>query len=226
MSPLRWALTAVNLLVWPALILWLGGDPRWIEGCIFSLWFVGLCGTTVVWLARKDPELLAERFRKPGTGGQSRRDQAIVYLIGIGFVAWTILLGLDGRRFRWTPRLPVAAEVLGAAMLAGAAFFIFRAFADNTFTSPLARIQKERGHRVVSTGVYGMVRHPMYLGAILMFAGGALLCGSLAALAAAAGLAGALAVRIGVEEALLVAELEGYAEYRKRVRWRLVPHVW
>lgn len=226
MSALRWALTTLNLLVWPALVLWLGGDPRWTEGWIFSAWFVGLCGFTVVWLARKDPALLAERFRKPGTGGQSRRDQIIVYLIGLGFAAWTVFLGLDGRRFRFTPRLPLAAEVLGAAMLAGAAFFIFRSFADNTFTSPLARIQKERGHRVVSTGVYGMVRHPMYLGAILMFAGGALLCNALAALAVAAALAGVVAVRIGGEEALLVAELEGYVEYRTRVRWRLVPHVW
>lgn len=226
MSALRWASTAINVLLWPALLLWLGGDPGWTEGWIFGVWFVGFCTATVAWLALKDPALLAERFRKPGSGGQSRRDQIIVYLIGIVFVAWTVLLGLDGRRFRWTPRLPLGAEVLGALMLAGAAFFIFRAFADNTFTSPLARIQTERGHRVVSTGVYGMVRHPMYLGAILMFAGGALLCNALAALAAAAALAGVIAVRIGGEEALLVAELEGYEEYRTRVRWRLVPHVW
>ena len=113
MSASRWVLTALNLLVWPALVLWLGGDAGWTEGWIFGVWFVAMCGFTVAWLAVKDPALLDERFRKPGTGGQSGRDQIIVYVIGLGFAAWTVLLGLDGRRFRWTPRLPWVAELIG-----------------------------------------------------------------------------------------------------------------
>jgi protein-S-isoprenylcysteine O-methyltransferase Ste14 len=226
MTPFRWALAAANVLAWPGLVLGLGGDGGWIEGWVFAAWFVGFCTFTIGWLARKDPGLLAERYRAPGTGGQSDADLVITFAIGFGFIAWIVLLGLDGRRRQWTPRLPLGAELLGGAMLAGAAFFMFRAFADNTFASPLARIQEERGHRVVSTGVYGTVRHPMYLGAILMFAGAALLCNSLAALAAAAALAAVLIVRIRDEEALLVAKLEGYDDYRRRVRWRLVPHVW
>jgi protein-S-isoprenylcysteine O-methyltransferase Ste14 len=92
--------------------------------------------------------------------------------------------------------------------------------------SPLVRIQTERQHRVVSTGVYAVVRHPMYLGAILMFLGGPLLVGAATALAIGVALSLLLAARIVDEEKLLAVELPGYDEYRRRVRHRLVPFVW
>jgi protein-S-isoprenylcysteine O-methyltransferase Ste14 len=225
-SPLKLLLTGLYLLVWPALILLLGGDWRWPEGILFGAWFVVVCGSTIVWLYRKDPALLAERYRRPGSGGQSSTDTAIVYLLLVGFVSWVVLMPLDARRFHWTPALPLPLEILGGSMLLGAWFFLFRAFADNTFLSPLVRIQNERQQRVVSSGVYGWVRHPMYLGAILMFLGGPLLTGSGTALAAGVLLALLLAARITGEEQLLAKELPGYEEYRTRVRYRLVPLVW
>jgi len=90
----------------------------------------------------------------------------------------------------------------------------------------MIRIQAERKQHVVSTGVYGFVRHPMYLGAILHLIGAPLLLGSLYGVVAGAALLLLLAGRIIGEEKMLVNELEGYAEYRKKVRYRLIPYVW
>jgi protein-S-isoprenylcysteine O-methyltransferase Ste14 len=88
------------------------------------------------------------------------------------------------------------------------------------------RIQTERGQQVVSTGVYALVRHPMYLGASLMFFGGPLLLGSAWTLLVGLGLVLLLILRIGGEEKLLARELAGYEAYRERVRYRMVPQVW
>jgi protein-S-isoprenylcysteine O-methyltransferase Ste14 len=87
-------------------------------------------------------------------------------------------------------------------------------------------VQKDRKQQVVSTGVYGVVRHPMYLGALFMLVGMPLLVGSRAAFGLAGLFAIVLAGRIVGEERLLVRELDGYADYRRRVRWRLVPFIW
>jgi len=225
-SPGRLLFTAGYLLVWPALMLFLAADWSWPEGWIFGGWFVAVGASTVAWLSRRDPDLLAERYRMPGTGGQSRRDRIIVYVLTVGFIAWIALMPLDARRFHWTPRLPLAVELVGDALLALSWLFLFRSFADNTFGSALVRVQTERGHRVVSTGVYGWVRHPMYLGATLMFVGGPLVTGAVSALVVGLVLAGLLAVRSLDEEALLTRELPGYEDYRRRVRYRLIPFVW
>jgi protein-S-isoprenylcysteine O-methyltransferase Ste14 len=224
-TPLKLVATVLYLLVWPAIQLWLSGDWGWVEGWIFGLWFVALCTTCIVWLYRKDPALLAERYRRPGTGGQSRADTLIVYGLVVGFIAWIAVPPLDVR-FGWTGGLPRWLEAAGGVLLLGAGFFLFRAFTDNTFLSPLVRIQTERQQQVVSTGVYGIVRHPMYLGACLMFAGGPLLLGSAWGVLAGLALMLLVVVRIGGEEKLLVGELEGYEAYRQKVRYRLVPGLW
>jgi len=225
-SPLKLAGTVLYLLVWPALIFVLAGDWRWIEGWLFGGWFVALCSTCIVWLYRKDPALLAERYRKPGTGGQQAWDKFVVYTIVLGFVAWIVVMPLDAKRFGWTPRFPWWLEACGAAMLASSSFLFFRSFTDNTFLSPLVRVQTERQQHVVSSGVYGFVRHPMYLGAILMFAGAALLLGSRLGLLVGIALSVLLAARSVGEEKLLASELEGYDAYKKRVRYRLFPFLW
>jgi protein-S-isoprenylcysteine O-methyltransferase Ste14 len=226
MSAARLVATAIYLLVWPALIFVLAGTWRWAEGWIFGAWFVALCTTCIVWLYRRDPALLAERYRLPGSGGQAGWDRFVVIGLGLGFATWIALIPLDARRFGWTSRWPIAIEGCGAALLLLSSFFFFRSFTDNPFLSPLVRIQPERKQRVVSTGVYGFVRHPMYLGALLMFFGAPLLMSSVAGLLCAAALALLLAGRIVGEERLLVRELEGYVQYRDTVRYRLIPHVW
>jgi protein-S-isoprenylcysteine O-methyltransferase Ste14 len=225
-SGLKIAAAVVFLLALPALVFWLSGDWAWTQGWIFGIWFVALFATSMVWLYRKDPALLAERYRRPGTGGQSRADRWVVHGLTFGFFVWLAIPPLDRKRFGWTPPLPVWLSVVGGLLLPGASFFLYRSFTDNTYLSPLVRIQTERGHRLVSTGVYGFVRHPMYLGAILMFLGGPLLLGSIWGVAVGIALALLLVVRIGNEEELLVRELEGYRSYREKVRYRLVPYLW
>lgn len=218
------ALCAYLLMV-PVLVLWLSGNSRWVEGWIFGVWFAALFGTCLLWMYFKDPALLAERFRKPGSGGESRTDLAILIGVKVGVIAWIVLPPLDAR-FGWTPRLPLWSEVCGIALLMVGSFFFFRAFTDNTFLSQLVRIQTERGQRVIDTGVYGLVRHPMYLGANLMFVGGAMLLGSAAGLLAGLGLVLLLVLRIFGEEGVLARDLEGYPAYCQKVRYRLLPHVW
>ena len=136
--------TALYLLMWPLLILVLAGDWCWPQGWIFGAWFLTVCVSTTAWLYRNDPALLAERYRALGTGGQSRRDKMTVYLIVLGYVAWIVLMPLDARRFRWTPQPPLAVEIVGCVVLALSWLLLFRSFTENTFLSPVVRIQRER----------------------------------------------------------------------------------
>jgi protein-S-isoprenylcysteine O-methyltransferase Ste14 len=213
------------LVVFLGLLLWLSGDWRWVEGWIFGVWWVSFFAAILSWLRSRDPALLAERFRLPGSGGESRSDLAIFIGIKVCGLALIVVPPLDVR-FGWTPRLPLWCEVCGGILLLGGGFPFFRAFTDNTFASPLVRIQTERGQHVIDTGVYGFVRHPMYLGASLVFVGGALLLGSISGLLLGLAMAGLMVVRIFGEEKLLTRDLEGYKEYLQKVRYRLVPHVW
>ena len=214
------------ILLFPVLLFLLAGDWEWPEGWVFAIWFLLLCYTTITYLYRRDPALLEERFRKPGTGSQPPRDKLIVYLLVAGFIAWIAVMPLDARRFGWSPPFPSWLTALGVAGLAVSFFFFFRSYTDNPFLSPLVRVQDERGQKVVSRGVYALVRHPMYLAAVLMFLATPLLLGSVAGLVAGLLLVLLLIARIGIEEALLARELPGYAEYCGKVRYRLVPGVW
>ncbi|MGB7789334.1 methyltransferase family protein [Methanoregula sp.] len=214
------------VLIFPALILILSGNPFWPAGWIFGAWFILLCYSTILYLYRKDPALLAERFRKPGAGNHVGWDRYVVYGLGLGFALWIVIMPLDAQRFGGSAVFPHGLNILGFVMLAGSFFLFFRSFTDNTFLSPLVRIQEDRGQRVVSTGVYGFVRHPMYLGAILMFIGAPLLLGSGYGALTGIALTALLMARIMKEEEMLDRELEGYREYTGNVRYRLIPFLW
>lgn len=227
LTPARLMLTGFYLLVYPIVLLSLGGDWRWVEGWIFSLWFVLLCTGIIVYLYVKDPALLAERYRRPGKGaGEESWDIYLVYAISLLFVAWFTLIPLDAKRFHWSMAFPPAVTLVGGILIALSSFFLFRAFSDNTFLSPLVRVQAERQHRVVSTGVYGFVRHPLYLGAACMMIGAPLFLGSLLGLGLGLLMTLVLMIRIIGEEEMLVTKLEGYRDYRARVKYRLIPYVW
>jgi protein-S-isoprenylcysteine O-methyltransferase Ste14 len=220
------AFAFLYILLFPVILLVLSGDATWPEGWIFSIWFLILCYATILYLYRKDPALLEERYKQPGTGNQETWDRYIVYGLLIGFIVWIIIMPLDARRFGWSPYFPFWLKVVGGAGLAGSFFLFFRSYTDNTFLSPLVRIQDDRKQRVVSTVVYGVVRHPMYLGAILMFFGAPLLLGSSWGVIAGLALALLLMARIVMEERMLARELEGYREYMQKVRYRLFPFLW
>ena len=105
-------------------------------------------------------------------------------------------------------------------------FFLFRAFADNTFLSPLVRVQRERNQQLVTTGVYAFVRHPMYLGALLMFLGAPLLMGSYVGVGVGLLMIVLMAVRAVGEEKMLLQEFADYAAYKRKVRYRFIPFLW
>jgi protein-S-isoprenylcysteine O-methyltransferase Ste14 len=225
-TPLKLMFTAIYILIFPALILLLSGDWLWVEGWIFDLWFIALCATTIIYLYRHDPALLAERYKKPGTANQKGWDKYVVAGLVLGFTLWIVIMPLDAKRFGWSadPRLPV--KVFGGIGLLYSSFLFYRSYIDNTYLSPLVRLQTERKQQVVSTGVYGFIRHPMYLGGILLFIGAPMLLGSLYGVMLGLLLSLLIAVRIIGEEKMLVKELDGYADYRKKVKYRLIPFIW
>lgn len=214
------------ILLFPALLFVISGDFTWPEGWIFSIWFLILCYTTILYLYRKDPALLEERYRQPGTGNQEGWDRYVVYGLLVGFLLWFFVMPLEAKRFGLSAGFPLWLKFPGGACLAGSFFLFFRSYTDNTYLSPLVRIQKDREQQVVSTGVYGFVRHPMYLGAILMFFGAPLLLGSWYGLLAPLTLTALLMARILGEEEMLARELDGYPEYTQKVRYRLFPGLW
>ena len=217
---------SISTFVWPALILFLSGNWFWIEGWIFGIWFVVLSLSRNVYLYRKDPELLKERSRKPGTGDQKGWDNYLMNLTAVIFLVWFLIMPLDAEGFMWTVNFPIWLKVIGGILLVISFFFSYRAYTDNTFLSPLVRIQTERKQQVVSTGVYGFVRHPLYLGDVLFFIGTPLLMGSKYGLMLGVLMLFIIAVRIIGEEKVLVEGLEGYRNYKKKVEFRLIPFVW
>jgi protein-S-isoprenylcysteine O-methyltransferase Ste14 len=222
----RMALTAIYILIFPALILLLSGDWLWVEGWVFNIWFLALCATTIIYLYRQNPALLAERYRQPGTANQRRWDRYIVYGLVLGFILWIAIMPLDAKRYGWSPAFPLWLKIIGGMILLLSSFLFFRSYTDNTFLSPLVRIQTERKQRVVSSGVYGFIRHPMYLGGILLFIGTPLLLGSIYGLLIGVLISFLLVARILGEEKMLVKELDGYADYKKKVKYRLIPYIW
>jgi protein-S-isoprenylcysteine O-methyltransferase Ste14 len=222
----RMILTAIYILIFPTLILFLSGDWLWIEGWLFNIWFIALCATVIIYLYRNDTALLAERYKQPGTANQRGWDRYVVYGLVLGFILWIVIMPLDAKRYGWSANFPLWLKIIGGIGLLLSSFLFYRSYAENTFASPLVRIQAERKQQVVSTGVYGFVRHPMYLGGILLFIGTPLLLGSIYGVVSGVLISFLVVARIIGEERMLVKELERYADYRKKVKYRLIPFIW
>jgi protein-S-isoprenylcysteine O-methyltransferase Ste14 len=173
-------------------------------------------------LAVRDPALLARRVHGGPTAEPTRAQQVIQSIASLAFIAVFVVAGLD-RRGGWS-RVPTAVAVAADALVAFGLGVVWAVFRANTFTS--ATIEVAREQQVISTGPYGVVRHPMYAGALVMMIAVPIALASWCALAAVPPLVAVIVWRLLDEEKLLVAELPGYADYRGRVKYRLVPGVW
>ena len=213
------------MLVFPAILLLFGGDWRWTEGWVYSILFYVMCSANLLYLHFKDPALLKERFGSPVQKEQKPWDKVVLLLFFLEFLIWFAIMPLDARRFHWSPVFPLWIEVAGALLLILGMALVFEALRENTFAAPVVKMQKERGQKVISTGMYGVVRHPMYLGAVLLFISTPLLLGSVYGLVIGLLLIVTIAARSVGEEAMLKRELEGYSDYMKKVKWRIIPFV-
>lgn len=170
------------------------------------------------------PDLIEERKRPPTDA--KKWDKPFVVVVGaFAPLALLVLSALD-RRFHWSPAQSPAVPIAGLLLVAAGGVLTNYAVAHNRFFSALVRIQRDRGHYVVDTGPYRFVRHPGYVGSILHMFGTALALGSLWAIPVAAIMSLVLAIRTALEDRTLQAELEGYAEYARHVRFRLLPGIW
>ncbi|TIU61011.1 MAG: isoprenylcysteine carboxylmethyltransferase family protein, partial [Mesorhizobium sp.] len=148
----------------------------------------------------------------------------VLSILLIGIFAWLALMGLDFR-FGWSAA-PVWVQAIGMLVLLVGIWICYLTMLENSFAAPVVKIQDERGQKVITTGPYGYVRHPMYAGAILYFAGTALVLGSWWGLALVPVFIVLLAIRTFIEEKTLRTGLRGYDNYAARVRYKLVPMVW
>src|SRR5215217_5094177 len=186
--------------------------------------FFGFYLAVTVWLFQHNPGLVQERMRL-GTSDQQGWDQVLFPLIFVLFFVWLILMALDAVRFQWS-QVPVWLQIIGTILLVCSFYLLFLAFRENSYLSPVVRIQEERGQTVVSTGPYHYVWHPIYAAIVVFIVGTALLLGSWYGIVLGLILGVMLARRAVLEERTLRAELPGYGAYMAQVKYRLIPYVW
>ncbi len=200
------------------------GRLDWAAGWAYFLAYATFVAGMTIWMARRDPALLAERS-SAGKAAYPRFEKFILAFLRVCMVGLFVVAGLDGGRFGWSS-VPAAARGLGWLMALLAGFLIMWVMRTNTFASAVVRVQAERGHRVIEAGPYRYVRHPMYVGNLGLFLGLPLVLGSWWAYIPAVLLALAFIYRTAQEDRYLRANLDGYAAFTTRTRYRLLPGVW
>jgi protein-S-isoprenylcysteine O-methyltransferase Ste14 len=208
-----------------ALLFGAAGTLQWPSAWVYLAVFLALGLGVSLWLAERDPALLEERLKPVWQSGQKRWDKVFMACLMVVYVAWMGLMALDARRFGWS-HVPVWAQALGAVLITTSFLGVGWVFATNSFAAPVIKLQADRGQRVIDTGPYAIVRHPMYAFGLLQFVGGPLMLGSWWGLALVPPAIAALAFRTLGEEKMLRAELAGYDDYARRVRWRYAPGLW
>jgi protein-S-isoprenylcysteine O-methyltransferase Ste14 len=211
------------VLVLAAILFLAAGRWDWVAGWIYMAMYASMTviGVLVVPL---DPELVQERTQiKEGVKEWDKRITvvgSVLYPLAILVVA-----GLDAR-FGWSPRIPPVLQFVALVVAAAGNLLSIWATAVNRFYGRFVRIQKERGHTVISDGPYQYVRHPGYLGQMIFSLSSALALGSLWALIPGCLFAALLVVRTALEDRTLQDELEGYKTYTWQVPYRLIPYLW
>jgi protein-S-isoprenylcysteine O-methyltransferase Ste14 len=198
------------------------GTLDYWQAWVFIAVFVVASAATTVYLAVHDPKLL-ERRMKVGPGAEKEKTQKIIMVLAItGFVTLLVVPALD-HRFGWS-RVPFYLSVAADALIALSFLFTFFVFRENSYGASTIQIADDQ--KVISTGPYALVRHPMYAGALVMLAATPLALGSWWGLVILPLIVAALIWRLLDEERFLERNLPGYVEYKNKVRYRLIPYVW
>jgi protein-S-isoprenylcysteine O-methyltransferase Ste14 len=209
-------------VVMAALMFGGAGTFDWWQAWLYLAVYFGASLVITLYLVRKDPALLARRMRGGPWAEKQPAQQVIMVLASVAFIGLTVLPALD-KRFGWS-HMPAAVAIAGDVLVTLGWLGIYRVFRENSFTS--ATIELAPDQRVVSTGPYALVRHPMYATALVMLLGGPIALGSWWGVLGLLVITPALIWRIIDEEKFLAGNLPGYAAYKEKVRYRLIPHVW
>jgi protein-S-isoprenylcysteine O-methyltransferase Ste14 len=222
-----WARGLVRILIivalFQAILLLAAGRIDWAAAWLLAFLLFAFLLIMTVWGMRNTPELVTERERV--VGNVKTWDKVVNALYAVLLVALLVTAGLDAGRNHWSS-MAMPIQALGVVGLLFAGWLIWRTMAENAYLSRWARIQADRGQKVVSSGPYRYVRHPMYAAIILLVLCTAIALGSWWALIPSGLIGGVFAFRTLLEDRMLHEELTGYQEYATRVRYRLLPWVW
>jgi protein-S-isoprenylcysteine O-methyltransferase Ste14 len=197
------------------------GTVRYWQAWLFLAVFFAAAILITLYLQTYDPALLQRRVAGGPTAERQSGQKIIMLLASIGFVGLLVVPALD-HRFGWSSA-PLPAVITGDVLVAIGFAIVFLVFRENTFTS--ARIEIAKDQRVISTGPYAIVRHPMYAGAFLYLTGMPLALGSYWGLLVLVPIMAVVIWRLFDEEKLLAGGLPGYPQYQRAVRWRLIPGI-
>lgn len=213
-------------LLTPLLLLLTSGQLDWWMAWIYSILSVGLLLASRVLMARKHPDLVAERVSYRDAEGVKDWDKKLVpWVAQILPLIILVVAGLD-KRYTWSSPLPVWISLTALLIaLLGYGFSIW-ALVENRFFSSVVRIQKERGHTVCDSGPYKYVRHPGYAGGLIWFLMTPLILGTLWAYLPTLLVMALMVLRTSLEDKTLQAELPGYKEFTLQTRYRLIPGIW
>ncbi|MGC9335243.1 MAG: methyltransferase family protein [Anaerolineae bacterium] len=211
------------ILVMDILLFVPAGRLDWPAAWALSLLYGAFLLAYVVWGTLKAPDLLRERSQV--AENVKVWDKVILSIYTVLLVVTPVLAGLDVGRARWS-QMPGVVQIAALVGIVLAGGLVFWTILTNAYLGRMVRIQEDRGHQVATGGPYHYVRHPMYVGIILLFPCMALFLGSWWALVPAVLIAVLMAIRTALEDRTLQAELAGYAEYARQVRYRLLPGVW
>ncbi len=215
---------AVFFLLFALALFLPAGTIRWPAGWCFFILFFGFMLWLDLWLLKHNPGLLMERTQL-SRANQQGWDKWLFPAMLVFTFAWLVFMALDAVRFHWS-HVPAWVQAFGAAVLLSSFYLLFITFRENSYLSPVVHIQEERGQSVISTGPYRYLRHPMYAAILIYSVGTALLLGSWYGVLLGLVFSAILAKRATLEERTLREKLPGYAEYMRRVRYRMIPFIW
>jgi protein-S-isoprenylcysteine O-methyltransferase Ste14 len=216
---------ALNVILFAVPLFLPAGTLDWWRGwVIVGAAFVGTVGAVMSLSGNR--ALLEERLRPPVQKGQPRADKILLLLLFASFFGLMVFTSLDVFRFRLLCKPGILVSSVGLGLFIAGWWIAYRGLRENAFAAPVVRHQEERNQTVIDTGVYSVVRHPMYAGGALLIIGLPLWLESYAGALLASVPIATLALRIVFEERFLGQELKGYGAYAQKVRYKLIPFVW